>query len=233
MKCNRLTPFFSAVVVLIGLVPKTWAFEGSVGLSVEQRFFKDERFKYVNGFSEYFSPGFALDFGMNEVWYGIEPFVGVSYIKNSSIACVVAEGSDDCVLVEGRRIESEDRFRYQILGFSAGAQKYFWKRRSFVSPFLLLAASARYAWIKKETFAINESTKLSGMEFGGRLRGGLFFSFLRFNEESRYSLENWGVRDFGASLHGSYLPSGLFQNGLGMVSSLSGYSFGFSLVVDW
>lgn len=211
-----------------------FAFSGSASFRVDQRFFNDDRLGNVNGFSEWWAPEWSASFGLVELYERLEWVAGFSFISNTATACVTDSSGEICVLQNGQPLASEDRFKYKIFSFSTGLQYRAWSQDFFfVSPYTQVLAVSRYANIKKKTFALNETTSVDGIEIAPEFLGGLWISFFGDPERRETMKDQWGLKDFGMTLHLRYSPALGYRSGLGSIKNTGGWSFGTGLVVDW
>lgn len=210
------------------------AFDGSLAVSVDQRFFDDERFGNVNGFSQWWAPHFEVQFGVVELPYRIEPILSFGYIQNTATACAVASDGETCLSSPGGVVTSEDRFKYQIFSFGGGLRWKAWERDFFwASPFIHAGLVMRYARVRKKTANVDERKLVTGADLGANFTAGVLISFLTDQKKKNQLDSEWNIKDFGLSLHGRYLPAGWWKKGLGTVDNTGGASFGVGLVIDW
>lgn len=230
MRFLKLTAFF--LILIFSFQMRAENFSGSVSVSVDQRFFNDERFGNKNGFSEGFIPSLDLTIGFYEFPFRIEPVASFGFIKNSARACAVLEDGETC----DPKVEepSEDRFHYQLYTAGLGVRWKTWSPDFFIIiPYFQAQGTFRYVRMTKKTSNGDQVNRISGSDFGADLLAGLEISFMYDQtRETEMNLE-WGIRDFGLSLHGRYLPAGVFKRGMGEVSDSGGWSFGAGLIVDW
>jgi hypothetical protein len=210
------------------------SFSGSLEVGINQRFFDDDRFGNVNGFSEWWAPHLDLSIGVVELGWGLEPIIGFGYIKNESTACAVDTDGFTCLTGPGGNIASEDRFRYQIYSFSGGLQWKAWEPDYFVVvPLTKVLINSRYSRIRKQTSNISERKLVTGVDWGAELYFGALFSFFYDKAKRRDLTDEWDVKDTGLTAQVRYLPAGWFKQGLGTLTGTGGWSFGVGLFVDW
>lgn len=220
-----------ASVLLISMKAYADEFSGSFSISVDQRMFNDSRFGDKNGFSEGFIPSIEAVAGFYEFPYQIEPVMSFGFIKNSARACAVLA---DGVTCDPDAPPSEDKFHYQIYTVGSGVRWKAWTPDLFmIIPYAQAQMTYRYARIRKKSSNGDELDKISGGDFGADLLGGIQVSFMYDRARRKEMQREWGVQDFGLSLHARYLPSGWLKHGLGAVSDTGGWSFGAGLVIDW
>lgn len=209
-------------------------FSGSTSFEIRQRFFNDDRFGNVNGFSEWIALEYALNVGIYEIYPGLEPILSLSYTQNRSTACVLEADAESCQLQNGAPVESEDYFRYFIIGGGIGFQ---YKLRSVdfygLKPFVRSQILFRYAHVRKKTYDISESTKVEGYDLGLEVAGGLDWSIYRREHTDNELAQSFELNDFSLYSLGSYLPSGFFKSGLGSIKSTGGWALGVGIAADW
>lgn len=215
---------------------EVWKFNGSALVSVDQRFFKDHRFGNVNGFSEWGAIHFDVSIGVYEFPFRIEPVVGLGFIKNESSLYALAVDGSIARDGNGDKIKSEDSLEYLLFTPSMGLRWKAWEPDTFVlSPFVQALATFRFGRVKKNEAIPDPSVqRISwGGDFGADLLGGLLISFFYDRDRESEMSELWGMKDFGMTIHGRYLPAGLMKQGFGLVDNTGGYSFGLGLFMDW
>lgn len=196
---------------------------------VGQRFFSDERLGNKNDFREGFIPEFAIDFGVYEFPFGLEPTVGISYIRNSSPDCAVDSGGS-CI----GGVSTTDKLEYHLLGTSVGVRWRAWDPEFFlVTPFVHAAMTYRFARIVRKTASITTNRKNNGGDFGGDLQAGLLASFMWDAQRRNEMMQEWGVKDFGLNVHFRYLPAGLLKHGMGGILETGGWGMAAGLYIDW
>lgn len=207
-------------------------FSGSVQLSVDHRFFNDDRFGNQNDFSEGFIPELQLLFGVYE-WESLhlELMLGVGYLQNSASTCAVLNDGTTCI---DDTNFSEDRLKYRIFTILLGPQWRAWKPEFFRAiPYIQPLLTYRYGRISRQTLAVDAQRLNKGGDFGAQIEVGGYYSFFGDARRKNEMSSEWGMKDFGMNLHVRYLPAGLFKHGLGLVSNTGGWSFGSSLALDW
>ncbi|PIR21826.1 MAG: hypothetical protein COV44_11025 [Deltaproteobacteria bacterium CG11_big_fil_rev_8_21_14_0_20_45_16] len=211
-----------------------FSFSGSVQLRADQRFYEDSRFGFVNGFSEWWAPQFGFDIGLIDLGWNIEPIVGFEFAKNETTACAVESDGITCLRQNGVVVASEDKFEYQIYGFSSGLRWKAWETEFFpISPFIDTKMQFHYTRIRKLTSNVTEKKLVTGIDWGMELGGGCFFSFFTNQVRRNQMKSEWDLKDFGATASAYFLPGGWFKRGLGAVSGTGGWSFGLGLLGDW
>ena len=215
-------------ITLISHLHSVNAFEGSMNVSIGQRFFKDERLGNKNGFRDGFIPEVAVDFGVYQFPYRIEPTVGLSYIYNKATDCAV-DANGKCI-----SRNTTDRLKYHLMGVTTGVRWKAWDPDFFlVTPYVLGAMSYHFIYIKRDTANTSTQNKIKGGEFGGEVQLGGLVSFM-FDQKTRIEMNTeWGVKDLGLSFLGRYLPRGLFQHGMADIIETGGYGFAAGLYLDW
>ncbi len=197
-------------------------FSGSAHFYAAPRFFNDSVLGSANGFDTWGWPEFGASFGVYELPFRIEPVIGFSYVFKTGNEISTAAGT------------SIDKFFYQFFTTEIGARWTAWEQSFFpVIPFVQAGMTYRFGRFKKRTSAVGVRTSVVGGDFGGNLTGGAIISFF-YDQKRRDDMSSeWELKDFGATLFGSYQPSGLFRHGLGGVNETGGTSFGGGLYFDW
>ncbi len=206
--------------------------KGSFSFVVSQRFFDDEKLSRVNGFSHWGAIQFDATVGLYEFPYRLEPYLGVSYIRNSSILCGL-DDNNDCVYENGRLAASQDRLNYSIYGGHFGLRHKFWNRDfSIFIPWMQVGGVYRYARVRKLT--LNQEQKLNtGGDFGAEVAGGFLVSFF-YDEAIASDMDStWDMQDFALMTHFRYSPAGWGRHGLGLLESTGGWDLGLGLFMDW
>lgn len=220
------------IVMSLGLVSPLTAFDGSVQISLDQRFFDDPRFGSENDFSGGFVPEIQILFGLKE-WSParLEAILGFSYLQNTSPSCAVLSDGRTCI---PNTTGSEDRIEARLFTILSGLKWMAYSPDRFpLVPYIQALATYRYGRLNRQTLAVDAQKKNSGGDFGAQLESGLYLSFF-FDPERRSEMQSqWALKDFGMNLHGRYLPAGWSKHGLGLVSGTGGWSFGTSLILDW
>lgn len=223
-------------ILMIGpRVVSASGFEGSLGLSVSQRFFSDEKLANVNGFSNWGALEFDLTVGVYEFSFGLEPLLGFGFIMNSASLYALDDNGEYILDDEGRRIESSvDSLEYQLYTLSVGARYKPWTSRFFLLiPYGEFLANVRFGSVEKKTYAVGQQKISRGADLGLTLGGGLLIS-LFYDQERRGDMEMlWNLKDFFLVASARYLPSGFGKQGLGVISDTGGWSFGAGLLLDW
>jgi len=207
---------------------------GAFSFDVDQRFFNDGRFGYVNGFSEWWAPSFGVKIGIFKLPYRFEPLIGFHFIKNETTACVVGDDGVNCLIQNASPVASEDRFNYQIYTGSLGLRWKFWSSNFFLLvPYAESALTYSYVRIRKITSNTSSKKLVTGADLGAEFLAGTFISFFYDKALKNEMTSLWGITDFGMNFHIRYLPGGWVKQGMGSIRNSGGWSFGTGLTVDW
>lgn len=210
-------------------------FSGSASFAVHQRFFDDARLANVNGFSNWGALEIRAVFGIYEFSYGFEPVIGFGFMKNSASLYKLDDAGNYILDSNGNKIKSElDSLEYQIYTLSYGVRWKAWSPNFFfIIPYGEALQDFRYGRVQKITQAVNQQKVNTGFDLGLELAGGLLVSFMYDQARQNDLRSQWDLKDFALLTSIQYLPGGFFRQGLGLIDTTGGWSFGAGLFMDW
>lgn len=197
-------------------------FKGSVALRLSQVFFDDPRVGRVRSGErekadhEWGALKADAEFGIYEWSWGIEPVVGVGFIRNSTL---VREGS------------SFATYNYIQANVSGGFRyKFFGPDVFFMQPYI--QPMIRYEFLRVRKSDPSAQPLQRGQSFGGEIATGLMFSFLSDADQKHQLRNEWDIADMGFLLAARWINTGWFLSPPYGIDT-SAWDFGLGLYADW
>lgn len=198
-------------------------FTGSLTILINQFFIDDERLGNVHNPKQdgvehgWGNLHFDAIFGLAEFKYGIEPLLGIGFMKGSSL---VSAGGGDFT-----------KYRYGGVNGSVGVRcKPVDQTQFFLQPYVQVLG--RYDYLLVKHYPPADPSSENGGSFGGEVSGGLIFSFFKDASRRHVMQSEWELKDFGVITSTRFIKSGwLTKSAYGI--DVSGWDFGLGLFMDW